>query len=484
MTQPSSFAHVDLTGLNRVSMLDAPIVASETSLSELIGTSSAKLSIAGMRHSQGGHTAVQDGRMLLTETFNQIEFPDGTPGDKPWPDTVWVDAGATWSEIHRHVCARARAPRVQQSSAHFSVGGSLSVNCHGREVRWGPVSDTVEEITLLTGAGDTVTASATVNTDLFRAALGGYGACGMILRAKLRLTPNFMLSHYWDPLELAAYQRVLLQIDDGRFSTRVDPKRGELHLHHGWLNVTRRGYLAEVLSYTVRKNKPMQGQEDGSPIFRAQLRQEAWGTSEMMRAGWAAARQDTDFRESIWKRLSTASKSPRATGPLSRVDYLREEIMFTSSKGDAQGVDLLQEYFVPLDRLVEFLDRLKRILPYDSTGSDIVLLSCTVRYVRGDSAPVPFLSYGRGQARASVAIDAHVKRQANGDPSDTAVSRFRDAIDAALDLGGTFYLPYHRFAMRKQLEAGYPGLGDWLAVVGQHNPARRFYNAFLDYYDL
>lgn len=484
MSTAHAFEHVDLTGLNRVPMLDAPTVTTATDIKRAMTASEAPLSIAGMRHSQGGHTAVRGGRMLLTETFNQIEFPDGRTSGKQWPDTVWVDAGITWSEIHRHVCARARTPRVQQSSAHFSVGGSLSVNCHGREVRWGPVSDTVEEITLLTGAGDMVTASATVNTDLFRAALGGYGACGMILRAKLRLTPNFMMSRYWDPLQLDAYQGVLRQIDNGSFSTSELPQRGELHLHHGWLNVSRKGYLSEVLSYTVRKNKPVQGKEDGSPVFRAQLRQEAWGTSEMMRAGWSAARQDPNFRESIWKRLSTPSKSPRATGPLSRVDYLREEITFTSSKGDAEGVDLLQEYFVPLDQLVEFLDRLKRILPYDSSESEIVLLSCTVRYVRGDSAPAPFLSYGRGQARASVAIDAHVKRQANGDPSDAAAGRFREVIDAAITLGGTFYLPYHRFAQREQLEAGYPGLADWLEVVGRHNPTRRFHNAFLNHYGL
>lgn len=483
MSTTTTFEHVDLTGLNRVSMLDAPTVAETADVQQAMAASGAPLSIGGMRHSQGGHTAVLSGRMLITETFNRIDQPQTAPG-KQWPDSVWVDAGTTWSEIHRHVCARARTPRVQQSSAHFSVGGSLSVNCHGREVRWGPVSDTVEEITVLTGNGQALNASATVNTELFRAALGGYGACGMILRAKLRLTPNFMLSRYWDHMGLDQYQRVLRQIDDGSFATTVLPARGELHLHHGWLNVTRNGYLAEVLSYTVRKDKPMAGQADGSPVFRAQLREEAWGTSEMMRAGWSAARKDTNFRESVWKRLSDPLKSPRASGPLSRVDYLREEIMFTSSKGDAEGVDLLQEYFVPVDKLVAFLEQLRNILPYDSKDSDIVLLSCTVRYVRRESAAVPFLSYSGDESRASVAIDAHVRRQANGNPSDEAVDRFRQVINAALGLGGTFYLPYHRFAERKQLEAGYPGLADWLAVVQQHNPKRRFYNAFLDHYKL
>lgn len=475
-TQPS-FTHVDLTGMNKVQMLDAPIVASEVDVTRVFNASpSTPLSIAGMRHSQGGHTAIAGGRMLITETFNRIDLARNAPR----PKTIPVNAGATWSEIHHQICAHARAPRVHQSSAHFSVGGSLSVNCHGREVRWGPVSETVEEITVLTGTGKTVTASATTESDLFRASLGGYGACGMILSAKLKLTPNYMLFRSWDERSLSEYQAEVKTIHNKTVGNDFIPKAERLHLHHGWVNVSEDGYLEQVISYKAKEEeKPTNGNEDGSVEWASRLKYEGWGTSELMRAGWAASRMEPSFRKFVWDRLTSPAKNPNGLR-YSRLDLLREDILFTSSKGDADGVDLLQEYFVPLDKLVNFIEKLKEIFPYNSEESDVMLLSCTTRYVRGESMnPAPFLSYCGGQARVSVAIDAHVKRSTDGNPTDGAGAQFRAAIQTALDLGGTYYLPYYRFATREQFEQGYPGWEAWLEVVNTFNPSRRFHNEFL-----
>lgn len=473
-TTEASFIHTDLTGLNPVQMQDAPVVGEVSDAIACLSENHAPLSIAGMRHSQGGHTAVENGRMLITETLNTVHLPR-TAGS-PRPSDVTVDAGATWSDIHRQVCGHARAPKVQQSSAHFSIGGSLSVNCHGRDVRWGPVSDTVEEITVLLADGSPVQARHDHNSELFRAVLGGYGACGLLVQAQLGLTENFMLYRNWNKLNLAEYQGVLRSIH-----SQTDPL---LHLHHGWVDVTADGYLRRLLSYTVHKLEPQTvGNENGSEWWSDRLRQEGWGTSEILRAGWAASRKDSGFQQLIWDRLSDRVASPQSLHG-SRLDFLREDILFTSSKGDAAGVDLLQEYFVPIARLADFMDALKGIFPRNRARSDVQLLSCTTRYVRGEKRSAPYLSYTRGEARVSVAIDAHVQRGSDGMPTPKAASQFQAAIDAALAAQGSFYLPYHRFATSLQLQKGYPHLNEWLVVVNRFNPGRRFNNAFLQHYRL
>lgn len=482
------FEHVDLTGMNKMQMLDAPIVSESADVERLFRESesqSLSMSIAGMRHSQGGHTAVADGRMLITETFNRVHVPLGSSADKP-PDTVDVDAGATWSEIQRRVCNFRRTPRVQQSSAHFSVGGSLSVNCHGREVRWGPVSDTVEEITVLTGAGGKpIPASPSKNPELFRAAIGGYGACGMILSARLKLVPNFMLYRGWNIRTLAQYQNEIEGIHRLPVGNEFRPKAGRLHLHHGWVNASEEGYLGQVISYAVKEDQQTATNENGSVSWASRLKTEGWGTSELLRAGWAISRIEPSFRKTVWDRLASRAKSSSGI-PFARVDLLREDILFTSSKGDADGVDLLQEYFVPIGQLEYFIGQLRRIFPYRDSKSDVALLSCTVRYVRAETVnPAPLLSYCRdNQAMAGVAIDAYVRRGSDGEPTQRAVEQFRQAIEAALGLKGTFYLPYHRFATVDHFKQGYPDWKEWRDVVKQYNPSRRFHNAFLDHLGL
>ena len=79
---------------------------------------------------------------------------------------------------------------VMQSNNDFSVGGSLSVNCHGWQCKRPPIVSTVESFRLMKADGTIVRCSRTDNTELFRLALGGYGLFGIILDAELRVVPN------------------------------------------------------------------------------------------------------------------------------------------------------------------------------------------------------------------------------------------------------------------------------------------------------
>ena len=71
-----------------------------------------------------------------------------------------------------------------QSSNIFSVGGSISVNAHGRDPRYGPLIETINQMKIMLFNGVVKTIGPNQNTDLFQAITGGYGLLGIILEAE------------------------------------------------------------------------------------------------------------------------------------------------------------------------------------------------------------------------------------------------------------------------------------------------------------
>src|SRR5712692_8328193 len=93
------------------------------------------------------------------------------------PEVVW------WRKFRlllRAGCDCAgRAVKLMQTSNVFSIGGSLSVNCHGRLPGRPPMISTVRSLSLLTADGEIKRCSRSDNAELFRHAIGGYGLFGV-----------------------------------------------------------------------------------------------------------------------------------------------------------------------------------------------------------------------------------------------------------------------------------------------------------------
>ena len=114
---------------------------------------------------------------------------------------------------YRDADGRVRSPQslavmVQQSSNVFSVGGSLSVNCHGRDKDFGPISRSVESFRIMLADGRVVRASRDDADDseggqLFRAAIGGFGLFGVILDVT-PLTDNVVVTKRVEELDYRA----------------------------------------------------------------------------------------------------------------------------------------------------------------------------------------------------------------------------------------------------------------------------------------
>ena len=76
------------------------------------------------------------GWVLDTRPMNRISL-DSAAG------VVRVGAGTTWRELIPVLNAHGCSPKVMQSNHDFSIGGSLSVNCHGWHAGHPPIAATV-----------------------------------------------------------------------------------------------------------------------------------------------------------------------------------------------------------------------------------------------------------------------------------------------------------------------------------------------------
>uniref|UniRef100_A0ACD5VR92 Uncharacterized protein n=1 Tax=Avena sativa TaxID=4498 RepID=A0ACD5VR92_AVESA len=107
-------------------------------------------------------------------------------------DGQYVDAGGEqmWIDVLRATLQRGVAPRSWTDYLHLTVGGTLSnAGISGQTFRHGPQISNVQELDVITGYGETVTCSKSLNSDLFNAVLGGLGQFGVIVRARIALEP-------------------------------------------------------------------------------------------------------------------------------------------------------------------------------------------------------------------------------------------------------------------------------------------------------
>ena len=103
--------------------LDEP----ERQLAQLLAKARAdgrRVAIAGARHSMGGHTIAPGGIVIDMLPFRRMEWNEAS-------DLLAVQAGALWSDVIPYLDRHGRSVAVMQSNNSFSVGGSISVNCHG-----------------------------------------------------------------------------------------------------------------------------------------------------------------------------------------------------------------------------------------------------------------------------------------------------------------------------------------------------------------
>jgi FAD/FMN-containing dehydrogenase len=447
---PPPAGHVDDAGrLNETRVAEvwhipADRAAAEAQLQELLGRARAEklgVAIAGAKHSMGGHVICPDGIIIDMLPFNAMELDAGNK-------TLRVEAGARWAQIIPYLDRRGFSVSIMQSNNDFSVGGSLSVNCHGWQCRRPPIADSVVSFRLMKADGAIVTCSRAENAELFALALGGYGLFGIILDAELRVVPNeryrceavvLRSSEYAD-----RYQQ-LVTADVGMAYGRLSIVPGETFLKEAILTVF---HKAPCEPKDVPPLGPLHFLTLRREVFRAQI-----GSSAGKKVRWQAER----------------SLGETGKGKFCSRNQLFNEAAEVYQEQNADRTDILHEYFIPPRQVEAFLTKVRGIVPKHSVD----LLNVTVREVREDKDT--FLRY----ADLDVFGFVMLFNQPRTAEADEAMRVFTTAmIDAALDCGGRYYLPYRLHASPEQFQRAYPQAAEFFAKKRQHDPDGLFRNQF------
>ena len=410
---------------------------------------------AGVRHSMGGQTLPRGGMQIDMRGLNRIELDAAR-------STVRVGAGATWHDIQNAIHPRF-AVKAMQSTDIFSVGGSISVNAHGMDHRAGAIRDSIRSLRVMLADGKVVTASRTENPELFDLVVGGYGLFGIILSAEIEVVPN----------ALYASQRALLPTKDlPRKLEQViaDQSIGLMYAH---LSTAPGSLLDEALIYTYHRTDDAGAERaplgDVSSVkFRRLTVNLAKRSSAFRSFKWWAEKNLEHRFETCTVTRAQAMKDGEAC-LVSRNDPMHDSVPYlrNAMKNDT---DILQEYFVPRDRLIPFIDGLRQVV----RDQDANLLNASIRVVDQEDN---FLTYAPAPAY-SVVLYFNQRTDAKG---NARMARLTSAlIDLTQKEGGRFFLPYQLHYDAAQLKRAYPQIGTFFAEKKKWDPEGRFSNRWYE----
>jgi FAD/FMN-containing dehydrogenase len=399
-----------------------------------------RVSIAGARHSMGGHTRTANGVQLDLAGASAMRL-------EPSGDVVWVQAGARFWQLLRYLDRLGASVSVMQSNSNFSIGGSLSVNCHGWQPNAPPIASTVESLRVMLSDGSIVTASRDQERELFSLVLGGYGLFGIILDARLRIVKNRLL------------RRTTREVPTHEYVPSFASASPKADLAFGRLAVAPSVLMKRALLTTYEPldhaELPPLGPPPESALARALFRGQ-------LESNYGHELRWTAERWLGGEGGENATRNQLLSEPLELFQNRRPE-----------RTDILQEYFVPPSRLPEFASRAARLVE-QHLG---ILLNVTLRNVLadGDSA----LPYAPAE-RFGLVFLFDIARTPTADAHLAALGR--SLIDAALSLGGTYYLPYRLAATPEQFARAYPTARDVFEKKRRYDPAAIFSNELYERY--
>ncbi|MED1865199.1 FAD-binding oxidoreductase [Fictibacillus nanhaiensis] len=407
------------------------------------------ISIAGMQHSQGGHTVYPYGTLLDMKRYNKIL--DFNPTEK----TITVQSGVTWADIQKKINPYGLSIQVMQSQNIFTVGGALSVNVHGRDIRYGSLIDTVNSFRLLKPDGEIITVSRKENSEYFSYVIGGYGLFGVILDVTLRLADDELYQHRISTMDYREYEE--------HFKKKVKNDEN-VKMHLARLSVAPKTFLEEmyVTDYVLA--------EDQRKLSRySKLNEEENVVLPKFMLGMS--RYSDWGKDVFWDTQKKHFQNSNGNYQ-SRNNVMRSDSTFMEYE-NANRTEVLQEYFVPVDEFASYIDELRTVLKEE----DLNLLNITIRYVEHDEDAV--LSYAKNDMFALVLLINQGRSEKEIKKTEKVIQKM---IDVTLDHNGSYYLPYYSYPSKKQLKRAYPRIDEFFQKKRELDPDERFKNLFYEVY--
>jgi len=404
-----------------------------------------KVAIGGGRFSMGGQIAIAGGLHLDMRQMKRVLWLRAAE------HRVRVQAGITWRDLQDVLDPQDLAVRTMQSFSNFTVGGAVSVNCHGRYVGHGPISHSVRALQLVLADGRVVEASRQENPELLAAAVGGYGAIGVITEVELDLDDNTKMERRIENVPLADYPKY--------FAAKVLSDRDSV-MHNADLIPPQ--FDAPVAITWRRSDKPLTRPQRLVPRGQTYTmkRQALWALTEL--PGAASLREPATavarhVRPEVAWRNHEASLDAAQLEPLSRTKLTY----------------VLDEFFIPPRRFEGFVREMGAILRRHHVGA----VNVSIRHSPADT--LSLLPWAREEVYSFVLF----YRQGLDLPAQHAVGEWtRELIDATLRHEGRYYLPYQLHATREQFERAYPEVAQLRQLKSRVDPQGRFSNTLWQKY--
>ncbi len=418
----------------------------------VLGARGGRVAVAGGMHAMGGQQFTTGGTVLDTRGMNRVL------GFDPVSGLVEVEAGVQWPELVEFLLAAQEGwgaqwgiAQKQTGANYFTIGGSVSANCHGRGLTMAPMVGDVESLRLVRADGSVLTCNRRTNPELFSLVVGGYGLFGAIYSVTLRLARRQKLQRIVEvttvpDLVEAIEGRVRDGFHYGDFQFAIDPASPDF-LHRGVFSCYRPVEWDRPIPARQRELGPTDWQDllvlahtDKPRAFDAYAKHYLATSGQLY---WSDLLQLAvyldDYHAELDRRLDAA----------------------------APGTEMITEVYVPRRRLAEFMaaaaDELR--------AADADVIYGTVRFTQSDAES--FLAWAK-EDYACIVLNLHTPHTDAGVARSAAT--FRRLIDLAIDRGGSYYLTYHRWAEPRQLAAAYPQFGDFLALKRHYDPAELFHS--------
>jgi FAD/FMN-containing dehydrogenase len=416
------------------------------------------VAIAGGRHAMGGQQFCAGGVLLDTRGLDQLLDFDAEHG------IVEVAAGIQWPELIAELAAlQVDTPRrwgiaqKQTGADRLSLGGALAANVHGRGLTLKPIVSDVESFVLVGADGEARTCSRDDNSELFRLAIGGYGLFGCITSIRLRLIPRRTLERVVEVRRLDELMRLMDQrISDGfqygDFQFAINPEADD--------------FLTRGVFSCYR---PVEGDRE-PPEGQKALSHDDW--QRLLYLAHTDKQRAFDVYAEHYLATSGQLYYSDAHQFADYTDGYHHDLDVRLG-ATAPASEMITEIYVPRDRLVDLMEAVAS--DFRANGTEVIY--GTIRLVEPDEET--FLAWAR-ERWACIIFNLHTAH------TPEALERTADAfsllIDRGIERGGSYYLTYHRWARREQVETCYPQFAEFLRKKLEHDPDERFQSEWYRHY--
>lgn len=404
-----------------------------------------KISLSGIRHSMGGQALGSNTLHLDMTHMDSVRY---NASDQ----TVSVGPGATWRQIQTVLSRHGRAVRVMQDSNIFTVGGSLSVNAHGKDPRYGSLIESVNSLKLVTADGREIQCDKIQQKDLFSAVIGGYGLLGIITEVNLITTEN------------SSYVFSLLSIQTHALRETLEAlgKNPANRLLEAHLSVDSERFLTDCLVYVYSEDRSLL-----QPADELRGENNIWLRKVIFQAS-RTSNLGKILRWELEKRL-TPLVDPKT---VSRNTAMAVPVRFLQNP-DPQTTDILQEYFIPIEQTDAFLETYKKLIE----KYQVDLLNVTIRKVVQDSSAL--VSYAQTDMYGFVVYYKVARRSRE---IQTIQAFTGELVDYLISIQATYYLCYGSYYTQSQLRAMYPEIRTLFALKMHYDPDTVFTNRWYEKY--